>query len=81
MSFVNNIFWYDINVGGYIKGYIDKQAAVYIYIFKRTSNETHYYVGSSVNLRSRLSTHRSCIINEYNKNALSIFYNSVRKYG
>ena len=79
LSFVKNIFWYDINEGGYIKGCLNKQGAVYIY--KRTSNETRYYVGSSINLRSRLSTHRSRVISEYNKDASSIFYNSVRKYG
>jgi hypothetical protein len=79
MFFVYNILWYDIDEGGYIKGYLNKQAAVYI--FAITSNEARSYVGSSVNLRSRLSTHRSCIINKHNKDALSIFYNSVRKYG
>lgn len=60
LSLVNNIFLYDIKEGGYIKGCLNKQAAVYI--FRRTSNETRYYVGSSINLRSHLSTHRSCII-------------------
>lgn len=76
---LNNISWYDIDKDGYIKGCLNKQAAVYI--FRLRSNETRYYVGSSINIRSRLSSHRSCIINKYNKDALSIFYNSVRKYG
>ncbi len=79
LSFVNNVFWFDIDEGGYIKGRLNKEAVVYI--FRRTSNETRYYVGSSINLTSRLSTHRSRVINECNKDALSIFYSSVRKYG
>lgn len=78
MSFVNNILWYDIDESDYIKGCLNKQAAVYI--FMKTSNKTQYYVGSSINLASRLRTHRSHIINKHNKDALSIFYNSVRKY-
>ena len=42
-----------------------------------------YYVGSSVQLASRISSHRSLIIHgdNYKKIGSPIFYRSVRKHG
>jgi hypothetical protein len=82
LSLKNKILWLDISERGYIKECFNKQAAIYIYM--RTYSETRYYVGSTNNLASRLSSHRSRF-NSYNdgylKSACPIFYNSVRKYG
>lgn len=81
LSLKNDILWLDISEKGYIKKCFNKPA---IYIYMRTCSETRYYVGSTINLASRLSSHRSrfnSYINGDLKHACPIFYNSVRKYG
>lgn len=80
---INNILWYDINEKGYIEGNLKYKPAVYIYI--NTCVDKSSYVGASIQLRNRLSNHRSRISNwnkdYYNNNGSLIFYNSVLKYG
>jgi len=74
--------WHNIDKNGNINSWLKNDAAVYIY--KITCNETYYYIGSSVQLTSRLSSQRSCITSWANgdyKNGSPKFYNSVLKYG
>lgn len=79
----NDILWYDINENGYIQGELKYKSAVYI--FMKTCEKKSFYVGASLQLRNRLSNHRSRINNwnkdYYNNNGSLLFYNSVLKYG
>lgn len=79
----NNILWYNINNNGYIEGHLEYKPAVYIFMQK--CEENFSYVGASLQLRNRLSNHRSRISNwnkdYYNNNGSLLFYNSVLKYG
>ena len=59
--FLKKIIWYDIDERGYIKVPLKNQAAVYVYM--KTGNKIQFYVGSSVGLASRISSHRSRVIN------------------
>lgn len=76
------IVWYDIDENGYINKHLKKEPAVYI--FKIVADQTRYYVGSSVNMPSRISKHRSGVVN-YNKgkrtSASPMFYDSILKHG
>ena len=55
-----------------------------LYIYKLSHNNTRYYVGSTIKLATRLSSHRSSVISwskgNY-KNGSPKIYNSVLKYG
>jgi len=77
ISFKKEIWWYDINEGGYVKGCLNIQTAGCL--FKKTANETRYYRGSSINLINILSSLRSRIVNKdkYCINT-SIFYNCFK---
>lgn len=79
----DKISWYDIDEKGYIKGSFKCQSAVYIFV--GIGKEKSCYVGSSVQLKNRLSSHRSRINNwnkdYYNNNGSLLFYNSVLEYG
>lgn len=81
-NFYNKITWLNLNKEGYINEFLKKGPV--IYIFKIAINKTHYYVGSSINISSRLSTHRSRVIgwSKGNRSSASpIFYNHILKYG
>lgn len=84
MSLQNKIAWYNIDKNGYMNKSIINQAAVYIYM--KTPNlddKASYYVGSSIHLTSRISSHRSFItyLDNYKKKGSPIFYRSVREHG
>jgi hypothetical protein len=81
---LSKIIWYNINEKGYINKSLKNQAAIYIYM-KKSGDKVSYYVGSSIRLPSRMSSHRSAVIsrsrNKGNcKNGSPKFYNSVLKY-
>jgi len=57
----NNILWYDIDEKGYIEGHLEYKPAVYI--FMKRYEEKFSYVGASLQLKNRLSNHRSRINN------------------
>jgi group I intron endonuclease len=83
-SLLNNVMWYDINKKGYINKSLKYQAAVYIY--KKTSSfdgKACYYVGSSIKLASRISSHRCRVTNwhKYENTDFSFFYRSILKHG
>lgn len=83
-SLLNNIIWYDIDKKGYINKPLNNQVAVYIY--KKISpvdNKACYYIGSTIRLASRISSHRSLIIywDKYKKIGSPVFYRSVLKHG
>lgn len=60
----SKITWYDIDKKGYIDKSLKYEAAVYIYMkIPYLDSKTCYYVGSTVQLASRISSHRSLIIN------------------
>ena len=62
MSFLNEILWCDINKKGYVEKLLINAPAVYIYKITNNNN-VRYYVGSSVRLTNRLSSHRCAVIN------------------
>ena len=75
------IVWCDIDENGYINNRLKKGPTVYI--FKIAADKIRYYVGSSVNMPSRMSKHRSGVVN-YKDNCRSaspIFFDSILKYG
>lgn len=81
---LSKTIWYNINEKGYINKSLKNQAAIYIYM-KKSGDKVSYYVGSSIRLPSRMSSHRSAVIsrsrNKGNcKNGSPKFYNSVLKY-
>jgi hypothetical protein len=76
-STLNMIKWHGINERGYLKGFKKNLAAVYIY--KKVCNKIRYYVGSTIQLASRISSHRSSRL--YENNSCPLFYKSIRKYG
>jgi hypothetical protein len=57
----NKILWYNINNKGYIEGELEYKPAVYI--FMKRCEEKYSYVGASLQLRNRLSSHRSRVNN------------------
>ncbi|UQC91696.1 GIY-YIG endonuclease (mitochondrion) [Colletotrichum lupini] len=76
--------WYDIDEKGYVNKTLDYEPAIYIY--KRdcaNKDKTFIYIGSSVQLASRVSSHRSRVLNwQKNKSSGSpIFYSHILKYG
>ena len=77
---LNKIIWYNINRFGYIDNILQNKAAIYIY-FCNINNK--YYIGSTVNLSARISTHRSRIFNwsKYKNNNSSLLYETILKYG
>jgi len=81
---LSKVIWYDIDEKGYINKSLKNQAAIYVYMKKSPSGKISYYLGSSVKLPSRMSSHRSGVISwskgNY-KNGLPKLYNSVLKYG
>ena len=86
ISFLNIIKWYNIDAGGYIKGYLKNQPAVYIYKINY-NNSTRFYVGSSILLKKRLTSHR-CFVTNWNKDKYKnncsgspIFYNIILEFG
>lgn len=84
MSLQNKIAWYNIDKNGYIDKYLINQAAVYIYMkMPNLYEKASYYVGSSIHLTSRISSHRSLItyLDNYKKKGSPIFYRSVREHG
>jgi group I intron endonuclease len=81
ISKIEKILLYDIDENGYIKGCLINKAAIYIYLRK---DDGSLYVGSSIQVANRLSSHRSRVITwgkDNYKNGSPIFYNSVLKYG
>jgi hypothetical protein len=56
----NDVLWYDINENGYIEGNLKYNPAVYIFI---NIHNKESYVGASLQLKNRLSNHRSRISN------------------
>lgn len=84
ISKVSNITWHDINKKGYINKSLKNQPAVYIYMYiSSLDNKVYYYVGSSLELTKRLSSHRYLIINkeEYKNRGSPLFYKAVKKHG
>jgi group I intron endonuclease len=80
ISFLKEIVWFDIDKRGYINTPLKNQGAVYIYM--KVSNKTEYYVGASLQLKTRISSHRCCINgNNYKSKGSPLFYKSVLKYG
>jgi len=80
---VNNITWYNIDTYGYIEGKLHNKAAVYIYAYN-LNKKFFYYIGSTINLAARISSHRCCIHNlkkDENINQSSLFYKSIIKHG
>jgi hypothetical protein len=76
MSLQNKITWYNIDEKGYINKSLINQGAVYIYMkIPSLDKKASYYVGSSVQLASRISSHRSLIIHwdNYKKIGSPIF--------
>lgn len=83
-TLLKNVTWYDLDIKGYVNKSLKYEPAVYIY--KKTSlhkNKVRYYVGSSIYLAKRISSHRSLLIvwDEYKKTGSPIFYRSIKKYG
>jgi hypothetical protein len=59
---LSKVIWYDIDEKGYINKSLKNQAAIYVYMKKSPSGKISYYLGSSVKLPSRMSSHRSGVI-------------------
>ena len=78
---LSKVIWYDIDEKGYTNKPLKNKEAVYI--FMEICDEKRCYIGSSLQLVNRLTSHRSSIINlgKTNSNGSPIFYNSVLKYG
>ncbi len=84
ISLLSEIIWYDIDKNGYINKSLKNQTAVYIYMkIRHFDSKACYYVGSTNQLASRISSHRSLVINwdKHKKKGSSIFYISIRKHG
>lgn len=75
--YLSNILWYNINKNGYINRPLDNILAIYIYIIIFDNKEV-YYIGYSIQLTFRMSSHRSCVFNN-NKNHL-LLYKFLLKY-
>jgi hypothetical protein len=77
--------WYDINEEGNINKSLTSQAAVHIYKNNSiTLKNPRYYIGSIINLKTRISSYRYYILN-WNKcknkgSGSSKFYRSVLKH-
>jgi group I intron endonuclease len=78
---LEKIIWYDIDESGYIKDSLKNKPAIYIY--KKSCGNTRFYVGSSMQLATRISSHRCSVINwgVYKDRGCPILYKSVLKYG
>ncbi len=78
--------WYNISEYGYINNNnIKYKPAIYIYKKDNLNKDPQFYIGSSINLAARISSHR-CYIHNWNKykntdRGSSIFYKSIHKYG
>ena len=84
ITLLKNITWYDLDKKGYVNKSLKYEPAVYIYkIISLHDNKVGYYVGSSLYLAKRISSHRSLIIawDEYKRTGSPIFYRSIKKYG
>jgi len=57
---IKNITWHNIDKYGYIDEKFSNITAIYIYISK---NKNFSYIGSTVNLPARISSHRSRVSN------------------
>lgn len=75
------IIWYNINKEGYIDKPLENKPAIYIYMKNSLSNkEFDSYIGSTINLSARISSHR-CQINNYKyTNKRTLFYESIIKH-
>jgi hypothetical protein len=63
-SLLSKTIWYDIDKNGYLNKSLKNQTAVYIYMkTPYFGSKACYYVGSSVKLANRISSHKSLIIN------------------
>jgi len=83
-SLLSKVIWYDIDKDGCINKPLNYEAAVYIYMKKISFNsEACYYVGSTAQLASRISSHKCYVINwnKYKNRGSPIFYKSVLKHG
>jgi group I intron endonuclease len=78
---LNKISLYSIDENGYISKCLKNKEAVYIIM--EICDEKRCYIGSSLQLVNRLTSHRSSIRNlgKTNSNGSPMFYNSVLKYG
>jgi len=81
----NKIIWYNINKEGYINKHLENKPAIYIYMKNSLSNnEFNCYIGSTINLSARISSHR-CQINNFNNykytNKRTLFYELIIKHG
>jgi len=84
VSLLNNITWHDVDKKGHINKSLKSQPAIYIYMnIPLSLKKPFYYVGSTIKLAKRLSSHRYNIINweKCKKRGCPIFYESVRKQG
>jgi group I intron endonuclease len=80
---LSKIPWYSINDKGYIDKLLKYEPAVYIYKKLLRGSKPCYYVGSSIKLASRISSHRCHVKNwnKYKNRGSPIFYRTVLKYG
>jgi len=78
---LNKISWHSIDENGYINIYLKNKEAIYIYM--EIGDEKRCYIGSSLQLVNRLTSHRYSTRNlgQINSNGSPVFYNSVLKYG
>lgn len=86
LSFLSGIELYNIDKGGNINKPLINKTAIYIYMCSSISHSNpKYYVGSTIKLKTRISSHRSFMVNwdKYKENGSGspVFYRSVLKYG
>lgn len=84
--FLSETKWYDIDEEGNINKPLMNRAAIYIYMCSSIShNKPRYYVGSTIKLKTRVSSHKYYPTNwsKYKDNRIGcpVFYKSVSKYG
>lgn len=85
LSFSDKIIWYDIDEKGNVNKPLTNQAAVYIYMNSSILiDNPRYYIGSTIKLRTRISSHRYYGLNwnkyKYKGSGSSVFYVSVVKF-
>ena len=76
---LKDITWHNIDKYGYIEEKLNNKAAIYIY---NSKDNKYSYIGSTVNLAARISSHRSRISNwdKYKNTNSSLLYKTIIKY-
>jgi group I intron endonuclease len=83
-SWLENITWYYINQEGYTDKALKNLPAIYVFMcLPSPDKEACYYVGASIKLAKRISSHRYLVINwdRYKNSGCSSLYQRIRECG